>query len=67
MTKLTRQHFQAIAKALKTSKLDRNLYCPDSDADDQFRLSVKYVAFTLAMFNPQFDLDKFYEACGLTE
>lgn len=59
---MTRQHFEALANALKDAKpwSEVNL-----EAIHQWRHDVRLVAGACAKFNPNFNLERFYKACGL--
>lgn len=59
---MTRQHFEAIAEALRSEKPADN-WCPNKHV--QWALDCKSIAFALSRFNGRFDRDRFLRACGM--
>jgi hypothetical protein len=58
---MTKKHYEAIAKALKTHKPHENWL----NKHTQYELMVCDLAAYFAQDNPRFDKYKFYEACGI--
>ncbi len=64
MTPLTRQHFALIAESLKSTRPDDALASDTSY--QQWDLTVRCLAASLASTNRAFDRERFFAACGLT-
>lgn len=65
---MTRKHFEAIADALRTARPE----APKKDGVDhghanrsQWEADVVCVTTAISGFNPNFDRDRFFKACGL--
>ena len=59
---MTRKHFQAFAEALKRERPDS---CLASHV--QWTAEVRAIADVCRSFNPGFDRERFYTACGFQE
>ena len=63
-TPLTRQHFEAVAKALRLNMPHIENGSPDAKAEAmQTYVIAQSLAFQLAQFNKKFDRVRFIEAC----
>lgn len=64
---MTKKHFTAIAATLATKKPyhDEGDVNFDAGRYTQWQQDVKAIGYTLVQLNPNFDLAKFWAACGL--
>lgn len=58
---MTRKHFEAIAAAIAQEAR----IAPDPAAFFQTRMVASSIASSIAQFNPNFDREKFMDACGV--
>lgn len=69
---MTRKHFRALADALRSvrpGRLMRDATSPDEllylrGAWGQWNVAVVEIARAVRQFNPSFDRDRFFSACG---
>lgn len=67
MANMTRKHFTAIAQALQDSQPSRVVYKKHAEWFNRYEQwidTVHEVVDTLSQFNPGFDRERFYGACG---
>lgn len=58
---MTRKHFEAIATSLLNTRPRKEW----TDKYQQWLFTCNDVAISLVPFNPQFDTDRFLDACGV--
>lgn len=63
-TRMTRQHFNAIAEALAETRNDQ---WGDTDRTNAVDMVARSLAARLGRFNSGFDRERFLEACGVEE
>lgn len=57
---MTRRHFESFARMLRYTRVEYQTVL-------DWETTVRNVAATCVEFNPAFDRDRFYRACGLGE
>lgn len=59
---MSRKHYQLLASALRANKPTNN-----KDMIIQWQADVRKIAVACRLDNPNFDYDRFYQACGLED